>query len=1609
MKYIVSCIILTLTLLNPFMGFTSDQISPDFSPYIEKYFQLLAKGNRNEKKLSLSNLPHLLSDEKYRKKIEFFDPFVKALKDNDPTIREAAAASLKIFGKNIKDCHKSARIVPSLIEALKDRQIAVRREAAKALGFYDDSRAVDPLINILQKDKNPWVRLEAAYSLGQLNAKKAVPALINSSKDTNQDWRNKIFQQECLIAFRKIGYRDTQAIRLLIKNINDQYLKAEIIKSLGQFRSMAAKNVLFKATQDKTAIIRKLSIQAIERLPLVRTRGMSGDQHPKTDLFIKFLIDPSPDVRATSAESLGKTGDRRSVGPLSDALKDSDWGVQKQAILSLGRYKDKKILSALVPFLGSSLNYLASKSFLSVAKKTAEGTVFVSRKEFIRYAVKTRVEIPVVLEEVKPSYYPFTLEGLIHKYPTPDEKRKQDEPKFLRKISTPLPYLRHIIYPDAVTTLIHAMKNTDKQGKIGVLEVIKKFEDDRIEPILIELLKDQSPQVRIQTLSTLSHFATLNSLPAIVDSLNDQDDAVRRKAARILGLLKNKCTIQRLLQRLDDNEETVRAEALSSLRNFDDPQISDANIRMLDDKSPEVREVALRNIIRKPDKRVVESVIPLLADSKTSALAAEVLGLIGDKRAIDPLITALNDGYRQKGELPNRQLMITAAKVLSSFEESRITPLLVKKVGADIVFKDGPKPPFLGPRFQIYGGSTQKFPFLLPAMRIFQRYGDHKTLNILNGYLSDTDKDLRKGAMFLFGMYQEEKAVKQLEQSLNDPDPGIKAFAKEIIQGIRSKSLRKIKESLINQPGKLYSSTVTAINPYMVSMPLPIRKHKAGQKIKGLSPHFFSQATGEPLFKSFYNKRSAPGHEQEIQKYLELLRHGSQKQKIAALRKISEFLGITEYKNVPSCMDTILNVLIDKDPALRQAAAGALNNAAKKIRDVIKGSDIVPSLTMALYDEVPGVRRNAAKALGRFRDKHAASSLIERVYDEDPLVRLAAASSLGELETKSAIPALLDLFKDNTSWGNKSLVRNACLIAMRNIGYRPIDSLPMLVEHFNDKILKAEIVKALARSYPPDAKETKDLLLKAANDPDGNVRRAAIEAIAKLSRLSAIRARKKDSHDIEFYIKFLKDPSAPVRAATIEVLSKTKDTRAVEPIIQALHDRDEKVQREAIIALGKFQDERALDDLVVFLGSPSTKLHQLAVASFFNIARKTREKKIYAYIKNGVRYVADRRSDVPKGIGKTERLVHQHAVDTLFNALSHDSTDVKIGVLHEIWRFDDDRIEPMLLKLLDDPSTKVRRLSLNQLHNFKTERSVSRLVEALSDKDVQMRAKAAGLLGLLKSKQAVNPLLDSLNDSQVDVKRSAIFALGYIQDKSAIDPLIKRLSDPDDKIRKAALHALSMFDGLTMSNINLKMLKDDSLEVRCAAIRNIKKKPDDRAVDTLIRLLEDADTSIEAADALGVIGDPRAVDPLIDVLNGRYSKNLAARTDKAFKLSAAKALGKLKLEIAVRPLINIINNSDRKLYLRIAAVQALGDIGNKKATESLIKILTDNHSDMWLRATSASALGNIGDKKAVGSLTKATNEVKAPIRNAAEDALRKIAESHRAVRPSFFHTDVDED
>ncbi len=105
---------------------------------------------------------------------------------------------------------------------------------------------------------------------------------------------------------------------------------------------------------------------------------------------------------------------------------------------------------------------------------------------------------------------------------------------------------------------------------------------------------------------------------------------------------------------------------------------------------------------------------------------------------------------------------------------------------------------------------------------------------------------------------------------------------------------------------------------------------------------------------------------------------------------------------------------------------------------------------------------------------------------------------------------------------------------------------------------------------------------------------------------------------------------------------------------------------------------------------------------------------------------------------------------------------------------------------------------------------------------------------------------------------------------------------------------------------------------------------------------------VDAVIALGIIGDSRAVEPLIEFL--KYSKR-----------------GHLRSEIA----------------------EALGRIGDKKATPALIEALL-NDSYRHTRCEAAKALGEIGDKKAIPALEKALKDEYYYTRRQAAKALKKL-------------------
>ncbi|MCK4647897.1 HEAT repeat domain-containing protein [bacterium] len=106
------------------------------------------------------------------------------------------------------------------------------------------------------------------------------------------------------------------------------------------------------------------------------------------------------------------------------------------------------------------------------------------------------------------------------------------------------------------------------------------------------------------------------------------------------------------------------------------------------------------------------------------------------------------------------------------------------------------------------------------------------------------------------------------------------------------------------------------------------------------------------------------------------------------------------------------------------------------------------------------------------------------------------------------------------------------------------------------------------------------------------------------------------------------------------------------------------------------------------------------------------------------------------------------------------------------------------------------------------------------------------------------------------------------------------------------------------------------------------------------------------------------------------------------KPDAVVALGMIGDSRAVEPLIEYLEHSEDD-HLRCDIVTALGRIGDKKATPALIKALL-NDSYCHVRCEAAEALGKLGNKKAIPALEKALKDEHYFVRADAADALKKI-------------------
>lgn len=176
------------------------------------------------------------------------------------------------------------------------------------------------------------------------------------------------------------------------------------------------------------------------------------------------------------------------------------------------------------------------------------------------------------------------------------------------------------------------------------------------------------------------------------------------------------------------------------------------------------------------------------------------------------------------------------------------------------------------------------------------------------------------------------------------------------------------------------------------------------------------------------------------------------------------------------------------------------------------------------------------------------------------------------------------------------------------------------------------------------------------------------------------------------------------------------------------------------------------------------------------------------------------------------------------------------------------------------------------------------------------------------------------------------------------------------------------------------LLKDKSPRVRWEAAKALGLIGDERAVAPLIEALEDENPNVRmySAYALGEIKSPRAVEALV--------RSLADR-EWLVRWFSCWALMEIRSPDSVKPLVSLLKRKEADTPL---VVRVLEWLKHPKTTDFLLPLL--KHRDEEVRARAAFALGRAGGPRAVEPLLQLLNDGSPKVRREAVLALARVGD-----------------
>ncbi len=610
---------------------------------LQTLLEAIKKGEQPVRETALATLVHC------EKNVVPVDILLKLIEDKCPDIHQCAAALLA-RSKHKKATEYYLRVleddkradyhgvavralaemrdrdsVPALIKALKEKKPRVRNEAARALGYTGDPRAIKPLIEAMDDPEiRKIIRYPAAFNALRDFGKSATPQVVQAYKGVKPDTR---FLLLCMYEYLE----DEQAVPMFLNalKIGTPAEKVLAIKLLRRFKSKEITDALIAALKDESGRVRAAAAASLGEKDASQTLGM----------LKKALRDPYAGMRKAAALTLGRMGTEDAIEALIEALKLQDTAVRAAAARALGGKSGKNAVSALLEAASDDDESVRVSALAALVETGGKDLVPVLNRALDDPSESVRREAVKGLEKHGDERAFGPLVNLLGK-----EKEKT--------VVTP----RALVKTGGKKVLAHVTEMLRIGEDTGLLdtftdagEEILRFGEQAIEPLRKASASDNE-NIMGEALVLLAHLRDEKTFPRFIALMKSGDEKIRGFAASMVSVYGDKRAVEPLLALLDDKGYQVADTAIASLGELGDRRAVKPLIEvLLKCEDSETFCAAAYALVKIGDEAAVEPLmLSLLDDSERIRYpAARCLGLLKDKRAADALfaLTYDSDGY----------------------------------------------------------------------------------------------------------------------------------------------------------------------------------------------------------------------------------------------------------------------------------------------------------------------------------------------------------------------------------------------------------------------------------------------------------------------------------------------------------------------------------------------------------------------------------------------------------------------------------------------------------------------------------------------------------------------------------------------------------------------------------------------------------------------------------------------------------------------------------------------------------------------------------------------------------------------------------------------------